>query len=125
MSVSLFNVAFDCADPYSLGQFWSKVFDQPLHDDDHPGDPETSIALPDGPNLYFQRVPEAKMVKNRVHICLRPDGDRDAEVRRLTALGATLVDDRREPDGHGWVVLADPEGNELCVLRHSVGRDAT
>lgn len=122
MPVSLYNVAFDCADPYELGQFWSKVVDQPLHEEDRPGDDEASIALPGGPNLYFQRVPEPKTIKNRVHVCLRPDGDRDLEVQRLIGLGASLVEDKRGPEGRGWVILADPEGNELCVLRSSVGR---
>ncbi len=122
MSISLFNVAFDCADPYELAQFWSKVFDQPLDDEDGPGDPEASIALPGGPNLFFQRVPEPKAGKNRVHVCLRPDGDRDQEAERLIGLGATVFEDKRRPDGSGWVILADPEGNELCVLRSSVGR---
>ncbi|MGH3488494.1 MAG: VOC family protein [Actinopolymorphaceae bacterium] len=122
MSISLFNVAFDCADPYELALFWSQVFDQPLNEEDHPGDPEASIALPGGPNLFFQRVPEPKSGKNRVHVCLRPDGNRDHDVERLMGFGARLVDDKRGPHGNGWVVLADPEGNELCVLRNSVGR---
>jgi hypothetical protein len=67
------------------------------------------------------RVPEAKQVKNRVHLDLTPDNPapqaRDAEVERIIALGATLVDDHRRPDGKGWVVLADPEGNEFCIER--------
>jgi hypothetical protein len=67
------------------------------------------------------RVPEAKQVKNRVHLDLTPDSStpqaRDAEIERVIALGATLVDDHRRPDGKGWVVLADPEGNEFCIER--------
>ena len=125
MSVSLYNVAFDCAEPYELGQFWSGVFDQPLDDDGGPGDDEVSITLPAGPNLYFQRVPEPKTIKNRVHVCLRPEGDRDLEVQRLLALGARLVEDMRGPADRGWVILADPEGNELCVLHSSVGRTSS
>jgi predicted enzyme related to lactoylglutathione lyase len=66
-------------------------------------------------------MPEPKTVKNRVHICLRPDIARDAEAERLQALGASFVADHRTPDGHGWVVLADPEGNEFCVLRGASG----
>jgi hypothetical protein len=65
MPVALYNVAFDCAEPYELGQFWSGVFDQPLDDDSGPGDDEVSITLHTGPNLYFQRVPEPKTLKNR------------------------------------------------------------
>ncbi len=73
--------------------------------------------LPQGPLLYFNQVPEAKTVKNRIHLCLRPTSSREEEVERLLALGATLVTDHRKPDGAGWAVLADPEGNEFCVLR--------
>jgi hypothetical protein len=81
--------------------------------------------LPDGPWLLFVRVDEPKQVKNRVHLDLEPDGPREAEVDRLLALGATLVADHRNPDGTGWVTLADPEGNELCVLRSAAERAAT
>jgi predicted enzyme related to lactoylglutathione lyase len=56
-------------------------------------------------------------VKNRMHMCLRPvEGTRDSEVDRIVSLGATIVDDRRDLQDGGWVVLADPEGNEFCVL---------
>ncbi|NUR70683.1 MAG: VOC family protein [Hamadaea sp.] len=111
------NVAFDCADPYTLAQFWAKVMHVRLDDDHEPDDPETGIQPPEGPALYFQRVPEPKTVKNRVHICLTPEIPRDQEVDRVLGLGATLVADHRRPDGLGWAVLADPEGNEFCVLR--------
>lgn len=88
-----------------------------LHPDAGPGDSETQVMLPTGPLLYFNEVPEPKSGKNRVHLCLRPQTSREEEVGRLLGLGATLVADRREPDGSGWAVLADPEGNEFCVLR--------
>jgi predicted enzyme related to lactoylglutathione lyase len=64
-------------------------------------------------------VPEPKQVKNRMHVCLQPDVPRDDEVARLLGIGATMFDDQRKPDGTGWVVLADPEGNEFCVLQGS------
>jgi predicted enzyme related to lactoylglutathione lyase len=121
MTSGLFNVAFDCADPYHLAQFWSKVTGQPLGGEESPGDPEVAFALSSGINLYFQRVPESKVGKNRVHVCLRPlgpAGSQADELRRLLAIGATIVDDRRELKEHGgWVVLGDPEGNEFCLLR--------
>jgi Glyoxalase-like domain len=61
-------------------------------------------------------VPEGKVVKNRVHLDLLPTADsRDEEVTRLLGIGARLVADHRKADGSGWVVLADPEGNEFCV----------
>ena len=117
MSSVVHNIVFDCEKPYELAQFWSKVTGQPLAADDFPGDPEASITQPGGPTLFFCRVPETKVVKNRVHVCLRPEGEPDAEIDRLLALGAQIVDDRREPEGKGLVVLADPETNEFCVLR--------
>lgn len=111
------NVAVDCADAYELARFWSEVTGRPVHPDDRPGDRETQVMLPQGPLLYFNQVPEPKTVKNRLHLCLRPTTSREEEVGRLLSLGATLVADRRNPDGSGWAVLADPEGNEFCVLR--------
>ena len=110
------NVSFDCADPYALAQFWSAVLGHPVLPECDPGDDEVAIAPPSGPRLFFQAVPEAKTVKNRVHVCLEPsEDDRDTEVARLRALGAVLWEDRRQPDGTGWVVLLDPAGNEFCA----------
>jgi predicted enzyme related to lactoylglutathione lyase len=119
------NVSFDCADTYGLSGFWSEVLDYPRHPDDRPGDPEAILEPPDGvgPVVFFQHVPEGKVVKNRLHLCVQPtDRGRDEEVERLTALGATPVADHRRPDGSGWFVLADPEGNEFCVLRSAAER---
>ena len=68
-------------------------------------------------------MPEGKAVKNRVHLDLVPtDRTRDQEVAWLLELGATTVADHRQPDGGGWVVLADPEGNEVCVERSASER---
>jgi len=63
-------------------------------------------------------------VKNRVHLDLQPQRPRDEEMARLVDLGATLVADHRRPDGTGWVILADPEGNEFCVERSEAERAA-
>jgi predicted enzyme related to lactoylglutathione lyase len=120
MPTTVANVAFDCADPYALAQFWSAVVEQPVAEDDLPGDLEASIAIRGGVTLFFQQVPEPTAARNRVHVCLRPEVRRDAEVERVRGLGATIVDDRRTADGSGWVVMADPEGNEFCVLRSEV-----
>ncbi|MCI4062229.1 VOC family protein [Micromonospora sp. R77] len=125
MGTAIRNIAFDCADPYALAYFWAGVFDCPVDPEHQPDDEEVAIAQPGGPWLYFQRVPEPKRGKNRVHVCLRPDVLRDQEVERLRALGATVVADHRNPDGSGWVVLADPEGNEFCVLRSDAERRTT
>ncbi|MFI6647207.1 VOC family protein [Streptomyces sp. NPDC050529] len=118
------NIAIDCADAYALARFWSEVVGCPLHPEDEPGAVETEVMLPVGPLLHFNQVPEPKTIKNRVHLCLRPTTSREEEVDRLLGIGATLVTDRREPDGAGWAVLADPEGNEFCVLRSEAERAA-
>lgn len=109
------HITIDCADPYALGTFWSQVLGAPLAEDDLPGDPEALLETP-GAAVLFVSGPDAKTVKNRVHLDIQPqDRTRDEEVERLLALGATLVGDHRKPNGRGWATLADPEGNEFCV----------
>ncbi|MET9257500.1 VOC family protein [Streptomyces sp. NPDC003717] len=106
------QLTVDAADPVALGRWWTEALGWVVVDDDTE-EYEIRPAPDRLPGLLFVRVPEAKSVKNRLHIDLRPD-DRDAEVARLLALGA-----RRADVGQGeqtWVVLADPEGNEFCVL---------
>ena len=125
MTSRIFNTSVDCADPWALAQFWSQVLGKPIDPENEPGDDEVGVQLGEDSDLLFLRVPEPKTVKNRMHLCLEPEQARDAEVGRLLGLGATLVDDRRNPDGTGWAVLADPEGNELCVLRSAAERAAT
>src|SRR6202020_2662481 len=78
------------------------------------------VSLPEGNQpsmIFFREVADAKQVTNRLHLALNPaDGTLAAEAERLTALGATaLARHRRGSTGLGWVVLADPEGNEFCV----------
>jgi catechol 2,3-dioxygenase-like lactoylglutathione lyase family enzyme len=115
------HTTVDCADAYALSRWWQAVLDYRENPDDpnEPGHEECMIYSADGGHrLLFIEVPDAKQVKNRIHFDLRPaDGTRDAELARLTELGAAVVADRRNPDGSGWVVLADPEGNEFCILR--------
>ncbi|MFF3499653.1 VOC family protein [Streptomyces sp. NPDC003247] len=115
MTSTIRHVTIDSSDAHALAGFWSRVLDRPLHTDGEPGD---EWALIEGAGLLFVTVPEGKKAKNRIHFDLEPqDRTRDAEVERLIALGATLADDRRNPDGTGWAVLTDPEGNEFCVER--------
>ncbi len=125
MSVRIRNVSIDCRDTYELAGFWSQVLDCPRQPDDFPGDPEAMLLPEGGPMVLFLAVPEGKTVKNRLHLDLEPtDRTRDEEVERLLGLGAALTADLRRPDGTGWVVLADPEGNEFCVLRSAAERAA-
>ncbi|MEV0975559.1 VOC family protein [Streptomyces sp. NPDC049915] len=122
MTSAIRHTTIASADAYSLAVFWSEVLGLPLHDEDHPGDPEAQI---EGAGLLFVNVPDAETGRSRLHFDLQPqDRTREEEVERLLALGATLVADRRNPDGTGWAVLADPEGNEFCVERSAAERAA-
>ena len=124
MTSYVFSITVDCADAYALSRWWQTVLDYSEDPDDpnEPGHQECMIYSPDWRHrLLFIEVPESKQVKNRIHLDLRPtDATRDGELARLTDLGATVVADRRNADGTGWVVLADPEGNEFCILRSDV-----
>jgi predicted enzyme related to lactoylglutathione lyase len=119
MSVRIQCVCIDCHDPSRLAKFWEealgwrRTYEQ---DDEVVLEPPAGSAE-DGvvPDLLFLRVPEDKTIKNRLHFDLRPD-DQSAAVRRLLGLGARHVSIGQAPDS-SWVVLADPEGNEFCVLK--------
>ncbi len=139
------QITIDCADPAGLTTFWSEALGYRLQDP--PGDFESwdqaldAFGVPPerrndasaaidpegaGPRLFFQRVPEGKQVKNRVHLDVRAapglQGDArmaalEAECERLIAHGATRLE-RHEPApplGAGHIVMADPEGNEFCL----------
>ncbi len=112
MASSWCALAVDAHEPKVLGRWWAGVLDYQVVDED-----ETDISIAEGPEaelrIDFLAVPDAKTVKNRLHIDLRPD-DRDAEVARLVEMGAKPVDVGQRDVS--WVVLADPEGNEFCVL---------
>ncbi|TCC53148.1 VOC family protein [Kribbella capetownensis] len=118
------TVTFDAHDPYELAGFWLQVLRAPRPDDDAPDDPYAAVVT-DSMTLLFERNNDEKAAKNRVHLDLEPDGPRDAEVEWLLTIGATIANDHREPDGTGWVVMHDPEGNEFCVLRSAAERAAT
>jgi hypothetical protein len=129
MSSFVSHTTVDCTDAYAQSRWWQAVLDY-LEDPDDPNEPgheECLIRSRDGHHqLLFIQVPDAKRGKNRVHLDLRPrEGSRDDELARLLALGATALDDRRNPDGTGWVVLADTEGNEFCILRSEAEVAAT
>ncbi|MHB8311829.1 MAG: VOC family protein [Candidatus Dormibacteria bacterium] len=120
MSSRLYTIVIDAADPAALARFWAQVLDFRILFEDAT---QVVVARDDDtyPGIIFVPVPEATMVKNRVHIDLNPE-DQEAEVARLVALGAR---DRKSDIGQGpdvtWTVLADPEGNEFCVLRPRPG----
>ncbi|HEX4213763.1 MAG TPA: VOC family protein [Candidatus Dormibacteraeota bacterium] len=115
------NVTFDAADPHALARFWQGVTGFSLEGSEQDGEVQLSPPVDTHPGLLFIRVPEGKTAKNRVHIDVMPlEGTRDEAVGRALATGARMLADFREADGTGWVVLADPEGNEFCIER-SVG----
>lgn len=120
------SITIDCVNWPGQVAFWSALLEyaEDPQDPNLPGDPMGLVMGPaGGPSLLFIPVPEAKTVKNRLHLDLRPVGTtRDEEMHRAFGLGATLVDDRREADGTGWAVLADPEGNEFCIVRSAAER---
>lgn len=127
MGSTVHNITFDARDPYAIAGFWAEVlgYVEDPADPNAPTDEEALLIDPRRlhPGLLFIRVPEAKAGKNRVHLDLTAPTTRDEEVERLLALGATLIaDHRRADDGTGWVVLADPEGNELCIERSRAER---
>jgi predicted enzyme related to lactoylglutathione lyase len=125
MTATVVNITFDSADPYALAGFWSKVLGLPVDEAARPEHDEVYLAPREGrPGFLFIRVPEGKSAKNRVHLDLTQDSTRDAEVDRIVALGATIVQDHRRPDGTGWVYLGDPEGNEFCVELNTAERAA-
>jgi hypothetical protein len=115
VTLRLDEVVMDCGDPCILATFWSEALGYEVTECD---DDVASIEDPSGtgPSLFFQRVPEAKSTKNRVHFDLNiGDGDLEPAVAKLVSLGASKVR-LKESDGRWWVVLADPEGNEFCVV---------
>jgi len=128
LTARLRHVTVDCARWEPLVEFWSQALDfvEDPDNPNNPGDPEGLLISPrQDLGLLFIPVPESKSVKNRLHLDVVPTNrTRDEEVDRLLGLGARQVADHREPDGTGWVVLADPGGNEFCVERSDAERAA-
>ncbi len=112
MASRWYTVVIDSADPPGLARWWAQVLDYRIV---YEAPDEVAVARDEEtyPGLVFVPVPEGKTVKNRLHIDLNPD-DQDAEVARLEGLGAQRVDVGQGEQS--WVVLADPGGNEFCVL---------
>jgi predicted enzyme related to lactoylglutathione lyase len=114
MASRWYTVVIDASDPARLARWWGEVLDYRII---YEAPDEVVIARDENtyPGLVFVPVPEQKTVKNRLHIDLNPE-DQDAEVERLIDMGARRVD-VGQGEKATWVVLADPEGNEFCVLR--------
>ncbi len=121
MASLLREVVIDCRDPRRLARFWADVLGWPVVDDESGYSWLSSTGEPWAPPplLVFAPVGEPKTAKNRLHLDLNPSGcDQDEELRRLLDLGARRVD-----VGQGdvpWIVLADPEDNEFCLLARRV-----
>jgi Glyoxalase-like domain len=109
--VGIAALAIDCADPAGLARWWGRLLGGGVEVDDN-GD--ATLHVPGGLSIDFARVPEAKTVKNRLHLDLRSTNLAEA-TRQAEALGATRADDIY--DGGRWQVMRDPEGNEFCFLR--------
>jgi Glyoxalase-like domain len=128
MPAYISHTSIDCRNAYELSEWWKQVLGYvDLADDpNEPGDEECMIVSPKTDHhILFIEVPESKQVKNRIHFDLRPDERaRDEEVEHVKRLGATQLADYRDirNDGTGWVLLADPEGNEFCILRSEAER---
>ena len=116
MGVSLHHIVIDAHDLPVLARFWAQVLDWRIL-----SEREREVVI--GANetapvgICFMPVTDEKIVKNRLHLDLTPNSaDRDAEIERLLALGARRVD-IGQTGRESWTVLADPEGNEFCLLR--------
>lgn len=123
MSCFVSHTSVDCRNAYELSEWWKPLlgYVDIEGDPNLPGHEECMIRDPETDHrILFIEVPEAKEIKNRLHFDLRPrEVPRDQEVERVVASGASIVADLRGTygPGTGWVVLADPEGNEFCILR--------
>ena len=121
MTTRLTSVVIDAAQPGVLAHWWSEAIGWPITFDA----PDEVVVEPAGngqsydvPALEFVHSDDPKTTKNRVHLDLSPEDEtREEAVGRAVELGATVLADHRKPDGSGWVVLADPEGNEFCLER--------
>lgn len=129
MALKWYTAVIDCQDLHAQARWWADVLDWqlayeaadhaaivPKHEQDRPLSAEEWPTV--GPALLFVAVPEGKTIKNRMHLDLAPHitDDRDALIDSLLARGATRADVGQDEAKASWIVLADPEGNEFCVL---------
>ena len=112
------NITFDCDDVPTVANFWSEALGRPLDPASGPVWASSGVSDPERtePAWFFEKVPETKQAKNRMHLdFVDPDPE---VVPRLVALGAKVIGERAV-GLHGWTVLQDPEGNEFCVAKRS------
>jgi catechol 2,3-dioxygenase-like lactoylglutathione lyase family enzyme len=124
--LEIHELTFDARDPHALAAFWGALLEREIRPGDMPQDDSVLVTpTPGQPGLLFLRVPEGKTAKNRIHFDLWPtSAKRDEPVQRAIELGAVALADQRREDGTGWVVFADPEGNEFCIGRSAAERAA-
>jgi predicted enzyme related to lactoylglutathione lyase len=125
-ALEIHEITFDARDSHALAVFWGALLEREIRSGDMPQDDSVLVMpTPGQPGLLFLRVPEGKTAKNRIHLDLWPTSTkRDEQVERAIELGAVVLDDWRREDGTGWVVFADPEGNEFCIGRSAAERAA-
>ena len=121
MALDVATLTIDCHDPRALARWWGSALDWKITYETPPEESDNDLEVAIGPksgavwDFLFIQVPDEKVVKNRLHLDLRPE-DQQAEVDRLLAMGAKKVN-VGQGDDVTWVVMADPEGNEFCILR--------
>lgn len=122
VSVSLLAVIVDCRDPRRQAEFWARALAYKVSQR-NPDEFLVSDPAGVGGSLYFMKVPEPKVGKNRLHLDLVTSGSMEAEVTRLAEAEAELVEVRQDPASYDnpdtWTVMRDPEGNEFCVTSTS------
>jgi predicted enzyme related to lactoylglutathione lyase len=114
-SLKIAWLTIDSHDPEKLGGFWKEALDlEVVHEEEGEYALSGKGRMHSSWNILFYKAPDKKEVKNRLHLDLIPDTDKEAEAKRLEALGATRADIGQEDVT--WIVMADPEGNEFCIL---------
>lgn len=130
MSVFISHTSIDCHDAYALSEWWRRILDYETDPEDPnlPGHEECAIFDPDsGHTLLFLEVPDVELPAKRIHVDVRPrERSQDEEILWLEEQGATPVTDHRGKcgPGTGWLIMADPEGNQFCVLTSPAERAA-
>jgi predicted enzyme related to lactoylglutathione lyase len=121
---SINGLVIDGDDTHALAAFWSALFATSVESDENDGHYIDLLPTREGLVLRFQRVPEMKTIKNRLHLDVEVD-DVEEAVRRVERLGGSVV--RRPEDEYGWrfVIMADPEGNEFCLIHRTDDRPAS